>query len=226
MKGIILAGGTGTRLYPVTFAICKQLLPVYDKPMIYYPLSVLMLAGIRDVLIISTPEDQDRFVRLLGDGSSSACASLRGAAATRRSRAGLHHRARLRRQWCCPLILGDNIFYGTGLDPVAATRYGAASGCTIFAYQVTRSRALRCRRIRCGRQSDLHRGEAEEAELALGGHWLYFFDNRVLDIAASSSRPRAASSKSPTSISLISRRAELTLRAHGPRLCLARHRHP
>ena len=127
MKGIILAGGSGTRLYPVTQVVSKQLLPVYDKPMVYYPLSTLMLAGIRDILVISTPQDTPRFGQLLGDGARWGLPlSLRRAARARRARAGLHHRPRRSSasSGSC-LILGDNIFYGHDLSTDAPARAAA-----------------------------------------------------------------------------------------------------
>jgi glucose-1-phosphate thymidylyltransferase len=124
-KGIILAGGSGTRLHPATLAVSKQLLPVYDKPMVYYPLSTLMLAGMRDILLISTPQDTPRFEQLLGDGSAMGPEpALRRAAQPRRPGAGLPHRARLRRRRAQRLVLGDNIFYGHDL-PVLLQRADA-----------------------------------------------------------------------------------------------------
>jgi glucose-1-phosphate thymidylyltransferase len=136
MKGIILAGGSGTRLYPITRVVSKQLLPVYDKPMIYYPLSVLMLAGIREILIISTPADLPRFRELLGDGRSSGSAQLRRAAAPGRAGAGLCHRPRFIGTDSTCLILGDNIFFGHDLSRTAEDRGRADQGGLMFGYRV------------------------------------------------------------------------------------------
>ncbi len=137
MKGIVLAGGRGTRLYPITLGVCKQLLPVYDKPMIHYPLSVLMLAGIRDILIITTPEDQTAFQRVLGDGSQFGI-DLRYAVQPKPE--GLAQAFSIGRGFIdsspvC-LVLGDNIFYGEGFTAVLKKHAALTQGATIFAYQV------------------------------------------------------------------------------------------
>ncbi len=185
-KGIILAGGSGTRLHPLTIAVSKQLMPIYDKPMVYYPLSTLMLAGIQEVLVITTPHDQAGFQRLLGDGSAWG---MNISYAVQPSPDGLAQAFVIGKSFVghdpCALVLGDNIFYGHGIQGLLTEAAARNSGATIFGYWVSNPTAYGVAEFDASNKviGLEEKPEKPKSNYAITG--LYFYDNQVVELAAS-----------------------------------------
>ena len=185
MKGIVLAGGSGSRLWPLTLAVSKQLVPIYDKPMIYYPLSTLMLAGIREILVITTPEDRPNFERLLQDGKSFG---IRIAYAEQPRPEGLAQAFLIGKEFvgtdAVALALGDNIFYGAGLADMLRAAAHRSEGATIFAYRVRDPERYGVVELDAQQRAVDIVEKPKQARSPYAVTGLYFYDNRVLDIAA------------------------------------------
>ncbi len=220
MKGIILAGGAGTRLHPLTLVISKQLLPVYDKPMIYYPLSTLMLAGIREILIITTPQDQPNFVRLLGDGGRWG---LSLSYAIQPAPEGLAQAFIIGREFCrgepAALVLGDNIYFGAGFSQLLAEAAKESEGATVFAYRVKHPERFGIVEF----DDDDRVVSIEEKPKQARSDWaltgLYFFDGKASDLAASL-KPSSRNELEITDlIEAYRRRGELRVQRLGRGIC-------